>query len=130
MAPGTVGSLLGVALFLLAFPTGPGATALLILLSIPAAVWLSGRAEVAFGQVDPKPVVVDEIVGQWVALALLPRTAWYVVGAFLLFRLFDIWKPFSALEELPGGLGVVVDDLAAGVAANICLQIVRVIIGA
>ncbi len=74
--------------------------------------------------------MVDEVIGQWLALAFLPRTASFVVAAFLLFRFLDIWKPWKELEELPGGFGVVVDDLMAGVAANLCLQVVRFAVGA
>ena len=130
VAPGTAGSLLGVALFLLIFPEGTVGTLTFLALAVPVAVWLAGQAEVAFGETDPKPVVVDEVVGQWIALALLPRTALYVGAAFVLFRAFDIWKPWRGLEELRGGVGVVADDLAAGLAANLCLQALRLATGA
>lgn len=128
-APGTAGSLLGVVLFLLVAPQGTAASLTLLVLLSAAAVWLSGQAEVAFGQDDASYIVIDEIAGQWVALSFLPMTAWSVVGAFLLFRFFDIWKPWRELERLHGGFGVVVDDLAAGVAANLCLQAVRLLWG-
>lgn len=129
VAPGTAGSLLGLVLFLLFFPTDPAGTLLVLALSLPAAIWLSGRAEVALGEPDASPIVVDEIVGQWLALAFLPRSAPFVVASFLLFRALDIWKPWRELEKLPGGFGVVVDDLVAGVAANLCLQVVRFAVG-
>lgn len=130
VAPGTVGSLLGVGLYLLAFPEGAASTVVYLALAIPAAVWLSGRAEVAFGETDSQRIVVDEIVGQWIALAFLPRSVWFIVGAFVLFRALDIWKPWRRLEELQGGIGVVADDVVAGLIANLCLQALRWATGA
>lgn len=127
LAPGTAGSLLGVVLFLLVAPKGTAAALTLLILLIAVAVWLAGQAEVAFGKTDASHIVIDEIAGQWVALSFLPMTGWFVVGAFLLFRFFDIWKPWKELEGLHGGFGVVVDDLAAGVAANLLLQAVRLL---
>ncbi len=129
VAPGTWGSLLGVGLFLLLTPVDPAGTLLVLALAVPASIWLADRAEVAFGRADASAIVVDEVVGQWMALAFLPRSAGFVVAAFLLFRAFDIWKPWRELERLPGGLGVVADDLVAGVAANACLQVVRLALG-
>ncbi len=130
MAPGTVGSLLGVGLYLLAFPEGTASTLVCLALAITVAVWLSGQAEVAFGETDSQLIVVDEIVGQWIALAFLPRSVWFVVGAFVLFRALDIWKPWRRLEELRGGIGVVADDVVAGLIANLCLQALRWAVGA
>lgn len=125
LVPGTAGSLLGVGLFLLIFPGGTAGTLAVLALAIPAAVWLAGRAEVAFGETDSNRIVVDEIIGQWIALAFLPRSIWFVVGAFVLFRALDIWKPWRKLEALQGGVGVVADDVFAGLAANLCLQALR-----
>lgn len=130
VAPGTVGSLLGVGLYLLAFPEGTASTLVYLALAISAAVWLSGQAEVAFGETDSRLIVVDEIVGQWIALAFLPRSVWFIVGAFVLFRALDIWKPWRRLEELQGGIGVVADDVVAGLIANLCLQALRWAVGA
>jgi phosphatidylglycerophosphatase A len=130
VAPGTAGSLLAVALFLFFFPTDPAGVLLVLAVTIPASIWLAGKAEVAFGAKDASPIVVDEIVGQWLALVFLPRTAFFIVAAFLLFRALDIWKPWRELERIPGGFGVVVDDLVAGVVANLCLQVVRLMVGA
>ena len=74
---------------------------------------------------DPKRMVWDEVVGAWVALLWLPKEWPYVLAAFLLFRLFDVAKPvpIRRLERLPGGIGIVADDILAGVYANVLVQL-------
>ena len=94
---------------------------------IALALWSAHGAERALGLKDPHAVIIDEAAGQLVSLALVPLSAgWYAAG-FFLFRVFDILKPFPArrLERLPGGPGIVLDDLAAGIYANLILQAVR-----
>jgi phosphatidylglycerophosphatase A len=84
----------------------------------------AGRAADALGAKDPPAVVIDEVVGCWVALlAVPPRWPW-LVCAFVLFRLFDIWKPFPAdrVERLGGGWGIMLDDLIAAAYANLSVQ--------
>lgn len=79
---------------------------------------------------DPQIVVVDEVVGQWLSLLLLPDSGWkVVVAAFLAFRAMDILKPFPAgwSERLPGGVGIVADDLVAGVYANVLIRLLLLI---
>lgn len=90
-------------------------------------IWAGGRAEIYLGEKDPHAVVIDELVGQLVAAAFLPHHLFYPVAAFFLFRLFDVWKPFPAYasQQLPGGWGIMVDDVIAGFYANIVLQIAR-----
>ncbi len=125
VAPGTAGSALGVLLFwpLAGRPPAQvlGATAVLVLLSVLAA----HSAARGLGQKDPGLVVVDEVVGQWVSLLLLPFTLGTALAAFFLFRLMDVLKPWPArdLERLPGGLGIVADDLMAGIYANLLLRV-------
>ena len=82
------------------------------------AVWICGQAERRLGH-DAHPIVLDEVVGQSLALLGAPRTWPAFAAAFALFRLFDIWKPLGAREAqaLPGGLGVVTDDVIAGLAS-------------
>ena len=87
-------------------------------------MWAAGVVARASGIEDPGFVVVDEVLGQWIALAGLAR--WGAIGvsaAFLLFRLFDIWKPFPVrqLERLPGGIGINADDALAGIYAALVL---------
>lgn len=129
-APGTtVGSAAGVALFaalVLPLRLPPQAVGVLgSALLIPLAVWACGVEALRRGAADPGPVVLDEVAGQWLALAVLvvahPRGVrpHDLAASFLLFRLFDIWKPWPIrlLERLPGGWGIVADDLGAGLAA-------------
>ena len=120
-APGTWGSALGVGLWLL-IPPQPfwqiGACAIGFLVGWLAAAQVCRRHELN----DPSQVVVDEFIGVWIALAALPREApWLLVG-FVLFRGFDILKPFPirTLERrFKGGFGVMIDDVAAGAFAGL-----------
>lgn len=98
--------------------------AALALATAAAGIWAAGHAIRAFGKKDPAHVVVDEVAGSWLALVGATTLNGYaLVGAFLLFRLFDIWKPFPIrrLELLPGGTGIVADDLLAGLYAALVL---------
>ena len=78
--------------------------------------WASDRTERFLDRKDPGLIVIDEVAGMMVSVSFVPRTVPVLVCAFFLFRLFDIWKPFPARESqsLPGGAGVMVDDLIAG----------------
>ena len=131
VAPGTAGSLAAVgAAWLVVVPTGwPAWTLALaaLLLLLPAA-WASSRACEYFQQKDPQAVVVDEVLGQWITLAAAPGREWkYWLAGFVLFRLFDIWKPFPAraAERLPAGWGIVADDLIAGLYGAVVLLLLR-----
>lgn len=80
-------------------------------------VWAAGKAEKFFGKVDPGPVVIDEVVGQMITLLLWPHASWkWLLAGFLLFRAFDIVKPFPArrAERIAGGWGIMLDDVVAG----------------
>ncbi|MCS7181801.1 MAG: phosphatidylglycerophosphatase A [Thermoanaerobaculum sp.] len=122
-APGTtVGSLAGLALFLLV-PAPDLSLALGVVLTA-AAPWLCGREALRRGERDPGAVVLDEVVGQWWTLQLsawvgVPPTPVWLAVNFVFFRLFDVLKPppVRQAERLPGGVGIVADDLAAGVLA-------------
>ncbi len=135
VAPGTFGTLGGVALALAAGHASDDPwirTQLLlalVMLFSGATLWYGDQAEGAFGRKDPPEVVSDEVAGFLLSLLLLPEPreglAWVPLGgAFLLFRLFDILKPppIRSLQHLPGGWGILLDDLAAGLLANVCLQ--------
>ena len=115
VAPGTVGSLVAaVAIWLLPFTTVRLAVTLLVVTLI--GIWAGSRVERVLGRKDPGVIVIDEVAGMLLSILLLPRTIPVLVTAFLVFRLFDIWKPFPARESqaLTGGMGVMVDDLIAG----------------
>lgn len=92
-------------------------------------IWASHRVEAVLERKDPGVIVIDEVAGMMVAVLLLPRTLGVLLCAFLLFRIFDIWKPFPAREAqaLRGGFGVVVDDLIAGVYALVLMMGARML---
>jgi len=125
LAPGTAGSLLGLALHaLLYLAGGPLAAVGGALAAAVLGFWAAGAAERHFGRRDPGQVVIDEVAGQMLTLAFLPLTAGTAAAGFLLFRLLDILKPFPArrLEALPGASGIMADDLMVGLYANLLLQ--------
>ena len=125
VAPGTAGSLVGLLLFL---PLA--GRALWIQLAAVVAVTIlgglaGGRLATTLGAKDPGVVVVDEVAGQWITFLALPMTPVIAVAGFLLFRVMDIVKPWPAraLERLPGGLGIMADDVAAGIYAHLLLRL-------
>ncbi|MBL8174844.1 MAG: phosphatidylglycerophosphatase A [Bryobacterales bacterium] len=126
-APGTAGALgaLPFAWLWLHTVQGPPVWMLLptVLLTLPS-IWAAGRVAAEKGLEDPQIIVVDEVLGAWIAIAGATVLNWKSIAlAFLLFRLFDIWKPQPVrwLEGLHGGLGIVADDLMAGVYAAVVL---------
>jgi phosphatidylglycerophosphatase A len=126
VAPGTFGSAVGLVLFALIRWSGSvaielGAIALLLALG----VWSGNLAEKHFGRVDPAPVVLDEVAGMLITLALIPVTLSGAFVGFFIFRLFDVIKPWPAnrFEALPGGLGMMADDAMAAVYGNLALRI-------
>jgi phosphatidylglycerophosphatase A len=129
VAPGTAGSLaaLGIAWLLVRYAGWqPIWFACLAVAATAPAIWAAGVTAREQQQKDPQLVVVDEVLGQWLALAgarALNFKSW--MGALILFRLFDIWKPVPVrqLEKLPGGTGIVADDLMAGIYAALVLFI-------
>jgi phosphatidylglycerophosphatase A len=121
IGPGTAGSLaaLFIAIALHLLDGSAGGTFLLLtgILLVPG-VWAASVIAKRLGQKDPHIVVVDEVLGQWLTLTGISTLNWKSwLAAFVLFRVFDIWKPPPArqLEALPGGIGIVADDLMAGV---------------
>ncbi len=127
VAPGTAGSVPGVALaFGLAAAAGPWAAAAGLVVVAVIGTWAADAVSRGLGHPDPGVVVVDEVAGQMLTLLFVPLT-WQVAAlGFLLFRVFDILKPYpaGALERLPGGAGIMADDLAAGIYGNLLLQVV------
>ena len=126
LAPGTWGSLVGVGIFLLlprfAIPVA-------ILVFTFAGIWAATRTESIAGKKDPGKIVVDEVAGQLIALFPLLFVKWTITSvmlSFLLFRFFDIVKPYPAnrFQEMEGGVGVMCDDLVAGAYAAIIIVIV------
>jgi phosphatidylglycerophosphatase A len=131
LIPGTFGSLVGVGIFLLL----PRIAILVAILAFTfAGIWAASRTEELFGRKDPGKIVVDEVAGQLIALLPLLFAAWSiktVIVSFILFRFFDIVKPYPAnrLQDLEGGMGVMCDDLVAGAYAAIIVSGVLVVYG-
>lgn len=151
LAPGTFGSALGVALFLLvrdatmriapahnsnrplAYEQAESLRIALMLAIVfgvtMAGIWAAKRVESLLGRKDPGVVVIDEVAGQLIAFLFIPLQMglkwWMLVAGFLLFRLFDIWKPYPVrrLEALESGLGIMADDVLAGFYAATALTL-------
>jgi len=136
--PGTMGAALGVAVVaalerlpLTAAGLRSGFVGLAASAIFGLGVWAAGRAERHLGCRDPGPVVVDEVVGQMVTFLACPAASWKVLLAgFALFRFFDVVKPFPAgrAEHLPGGWGIMTDDVVAGIYSMASLSAVRLVL--
>jgi phosphatidylglycerophosphatase A len=127
IAPGTVGSLAGLIVYLLVWWSQSIVVEVgLIVLLFAAGVWAGTIAERYFGGIDPGPIVVDEVVGMLITLAFIPVGLSAAIAGFFVFRVFDVIKPFPAgrLERLHGGLGVMADDAMAALYANVTLRLV------
>ena len=127
VAPGTVGSAAGLLFYLAVWwAQSPVFEVALILVLFAAGIWAGTTAERYFGGIDPGPIVMDEVVGMLITLAFIPVSLTGALIGFLLFRIFDVIKPFPAgrFEKLHGGLGVMADDAMAAIYANIALRIV------
>jgi len=124
VAPGTAGTLVAMALYMLENmifsdiqPQVINAINLfMVILLIYPSIKLGDAAEKFYGTKDPQHVVIDEVLGYWIGILFLPFCFSYAIMAFIIFRVFDIIKPFPAgsLESLKGGLGIIVDDMIAG----------------
>jgi phosphatidylglycerophosphatase A len=125
-APGTAGSVIGVALFWFLYPLSFPLYVLTVTAFIFLSIWCAARASAIFQKKDPSQVVIDEIAGYLVTMAALPPTWGYMIAGFILFRIMDIVKPYPIRwidQNVAGGYGIVLDDVLAGVYANIILQI-------
>ncbi|TVP57140.1 MAG: phosphatidylglycerophosphatase A [Halomonadaceae bacterium] len=130
-APGTWGTVAAVPLYGLIVWLPSPAYLLLLVLTFVVGIWLCGRTAEALGVHDHPAIVWDEFVGLWIALALQP-TAWeWILLAFLLFRFFDILKPWpiSWLDRrVSGGLGIMIDDVLAGLLALAAMVLVQLLL--
>jgi phosphatidylglycerophosphatase A len=125
LAPGTVGSAAGLVFYLLVWWTGSPLVEIALIVGLFAlGVWAGTTSERYFGGIDPGPVVIDEVVGMLITLAFIPVGWSGALAGFVLFRVFDVIKPYPAnrLEALHGGLGVMADDAMAAVYANLSLR--------
>jgi phosphatidylglycerophosphatase A len=144
-ASGTFGTLVGILIYILPGVEDPAVLSTMIVLGFFVGVWASGRVASIVGHkltrsaelakstfqpgeheaADPSIVVIDEIVGMWIALLFVPKSAVAIVIAFFAFRAFDILKPPPAqqFERIPSGWGIMLDDVVAGIYANIAVQL-------
>ena len=117
LVPGTVASLVAVVAYFLLYQINPYVPLLFLLFLIPVAIWSSGKYEASANRQDPPEIVVDEWVGQFICFIGVEPSPSALVAGFFLFRIFDIIKlpPVRRLEDLPRGVGIVADDVAAGI---------------
>ena len=128
IASGTVGSMVALAFYFI-----PGFESLLIISTSILIVFILGiktanTMEQRYGH-DPAEVTIDEVVGMWISLFLLPKKIFIVIAAFFVFRFFDIFKPFPArkFDNMHGGFGIMMDDVIAGIYSNIIIQLALLI---
>ena len=127
-APGTFGSLIGVALFWFMAPLGAGTYAGIVIVLFVAGIFICGQTARDFGELDPGFIVFDEVVGFMVAMYLMPREWRWIAAGFIIYRIFDIWKPIPihiVEEKLTLGTAIMADDLIAGIYTLLVLQIAR-----
>lgn len=131
IAPGTAGSLAALVLFALvrwvAMPTVELGTIVVVLV---LGIWAANKTEHVLGRKDPGAIVIDEVLGMLMTLALLPVSTVGVFVGFVLFRIFDVIKPYPAarMEHLEGGPGVMLDDAVAGIYAHIALRLLGLLV--
>jgi len=133
LAPGTFGSAAGLVVYTaLRWYGSPAIEIAVILVLLIVGWWSCNIAEKHFGGVDPAPVVLDEVAGMLITLALLPVTITGAIVGFLVFRVYDVIKPWPAnrFEALPGGLGVMADDAMAAVYGNVTMRILVAVLPA
>lgn len=124
-APGTFGTIAAVLIYYMFFPVDPSFYWPMLIIVTFIGVITAGRAEDILGEIDPPSVVIDEFLGYFIAMAFLPKTPGLAFAGFIIFRFFDILKiyPMKKLEILAGGLGIMLDDIYAGILTNLILQI-------
>ena len=126
IAPGTLGTLVAVPIYYFLSDIPSPLYEITLIGFIFLSVWISEKAEIFFEKKDDQRIVIDEIVGFLITMLWIPKTTRFIIIGFFLFRLFDILKPFPIRRterKLRGGFGVVLDDVVAGVYANIILHI-------
>jgi phosphatidylglycerophosphatase A len=127
LAPGTLGTLVAIPIYYFLSEIPSPIYEITLIAFFFLSVWISANAEIYYGKKDDQRIVIDEIMGFLITMLWIPKTVHFVVIGFFLFRFFDILKPFPIrrLErKLKGGFGVVLDDVLAGIYANILLRLV------
>ena len=123
VAPGTAGTLVGLVICLLSYPLAWPLRLVYVVAISAVSIYVAGQAEKLYGKTDDQRIVIDEIAGLQVTMLPVAITGLHLLLAFVLFRIFDIWKPFplNRFQKFPGGWGVVADDLGAGVYGGLVL---------
>ena len=132
LVPGTWGTFAAIPLVILVHRVDLILQGIIALVFVTAAAWVAGKAEILLGELDPRPIVIDEMAGFLISLLWLPLNPLTVCLGFGLFRLFDIVKPppISSVEKrMRGGWGVVIDDVLAGVFTNAVLRLLLIVAG-
>jgi len=131
IAPGTAGTVVGVVLYLLVKDLSSLLYSAVFVTVTLIGTWAAGAADNVLGAMDSPTIVIDEIAGYLLAMFLIPFAWWAVIAGFVLFRFFDILKPWpvNKLQDIPGGPGVMLDDIGAGIYTNVILQITVAIRG-
>ena len=129
-APGTVASALTALALVFLSPSRPALIVLIVAVT-GVGIWAAQDAERLLGGKDPGVIVIDEVAGMALSVAALPLTPAVLLAGFVLVRVFDVVKPYpaNALQRLPGGVGVMIDDLVAGLYALLLLLAARVLVG-
>ena len=130
IAPGTLGTLVAIPIYYFLSNISSPIYELTLIGFFFLSVWISENAEISFGKKDDQRIVIDEIMGFLITTLWVPKTILFIIIGFFLFRFFDIVKPYPIRrleKKLKGGYGVVLDDVVAGIYANIVLQVIGLI---
>ncbi|MBS3921236.1 MAG: phosphatidylglycerophosphatase A [Deltaproteobacteria bacterium] len=130
IAPGTLGTLLAIPIYYFLSEMSSPLYELTLITFFFLSCWISGQAQQYFGKKDDQRIVIDEMMGFFITMLWVTKTPLFILVGFFLFRFFDIFKPFPIrrFEKVRGGFGVVLDDVMAGIFANIILHVLYNII--
>lgn len=128
-ASGTIGSLIAMLFYLIPEFSNPAITSTVIIISFLIGVYLGNYFEKIYGK-DPSEFTLDEFIGTWLTFLLVPKTIPFLIGGFIIWRFFDIIKPFPAnkVESLKGGWGIMLDDVVSGMYSLLIIYIFKVIL--
>lgn len=131
--PGTLGTMVGVAIYVMFSRFFPQTISYIMMLAVFLAggIWVSTKCNQHFEGDDNSSIVIDELVGFLITMFLVPFSLRFILLGFILFRVIDITKPFKIgrIEKISGGWGIMGDDIAAGILANLIIQALRVMLG-
>jgi len=131
ITPGTLGTLVAIPIYYFLSEIPSPVYEITLIAFFFLSVWISANAETYYHKKDDQRIVIDEIMGFLITMLWIPKTAHFIIIGFFLFRFFDILKPFPIRRmerKLKGGFGVVLDDVLAGVYANIILHLIHLFI--